>query len=96
MADAGFGSDLHRRAHVLLGQADDLAAAMTACAALARDVDSAVDHGDGMRGRVAELEQRITAALAIDPADHATRSRDYGRGFSDALTRTRTALRGDL
>lgn len=29
--------------------------------------------------------ERIQAVLAIDPADHASKSRDYGRGFADAL-----------
>jgi hypothetical protein len=53
------------------------------------------DLGDGLRARVEQLEQRIAAALAIDPADHATRSRDYGRGFADAIRQVRTALRGD-
>lgn len=53
------------------------------------------DLGDGQRARIAELEQRINQALAINPADHATRSRDYGRGFADAITRTQAALRGD-
>lgn len=56
----------------------------------------AEDLGDGLRACVEQLEQRLAAALAIDPADHATRSRDYGRGFADAITRVRTALRGDL
>jgi hypothetical protein len=51
-----------------------------------------VDLGDGLRARVDELEQRIAAALDIDPADHATRSRDYGRGFADAIRQVRGVL----
>lgn len=34
----------------------------------------------------------VAAVLAIDPADHATESRDYGRGFADCLRRVRELL----
>lgn len=47
-----------------------------------------------VRGLIQErdaLQRRIDAVLAIDPADHATTSRDYGRGFADAITRVRAA-----
>lgn len=36
---------------------------------------------------------RIEAAQAISPEDHATKSRDYGRGFADAILLVRQALR---
>lgn len=35
---------------------------------------------------------RIAAALAIEPEDHATSSRDYGRGFAEAIRLVREAL----
>lgn len=38
-------------------------------------------------------EARIAAALAIEPEDHATKSRDYGRGFADAIRQVREALK---
>jgi hypothetical protein len=40
------------------------------------------------------LRERVTAALLIDPADHATTSRDYGRGFAEAIRLVREALDG--
>ena len=41
---------------------------------------------------VARLHDRIDAALAISPEDHATKSRDYGRGFAEAIRQVREAL----
>lgn len=38
------------------------------------------------------LDDQRTAALAIDPADHATTSRDYGRGYAQAIKDVRAAL----
>ena len=35
-----------------------------------------------------------TAVLAISPADHATTSRDYGRGFAEALRLVHQAYQG--
>lgn len=46
MADAGFGSDLHRRAHVLRADADDLTGAMLAlCTLTACKVCTGCAHG---------------------------------------------------
>lgn len=39
--------------------------------------------------------RQINAVMAIDPADYATASRDYGRGFADAIRRVREALEAD-
>jgi hypothetical protein len=38
------------------------------------------------------LRDRIQAALDIEPEDHATKSRDYGRGFAEAIRLVRIAL----
>lgn len=40
-----------------------------------------------------QMHDQIARALSIDPEDHATKSRDYGRGFADAIKRVREALR---
>ena len=37
-------------------------------------------------------EARLAAVRAIDPADHATSSRDYGRGFAEAIRLVREAM----
>lgn len=39
-----------------------------------------------------DLVDKVNAVLAIDPADHATKSRDFGRGFAEALRQVRVAL----
>lgn len=36
--------------------------------------------------------QAICDVWSIEPEDHATRSRDYGRGFADAIKRVRAAI----
>lgn len=47
---------------------------------------------DAFREHCNRMHVQIAAALAIDPEDHATKSRDYGRGFADAIRRVREAL----
>lgn len=42
--------------------------------------------------RYDDLRQRTDAVLSIEPEDHATKSRDYGRGFADAIRLVREAL----
>lgn len=37
----------------------------------------------------------LEAVLAIDPEDHAAKSRDYGRGFADAIRRVREVIGKD-
>ena len=48
------------------------------------------------RDEVRAVNQRVAVILArlwaIDPADHATKSRDYGRGFAEAIRLVRAAL----
>lgn len=39
-----------------------------------------------------DMHTQIARALAIKPEDHATTSRDYGRGFAEAIRRVREAL----
>lgn len=41
------------------------------------------------------MADRINAALDIEPEDHATKSRDYGRGFAEAIRLVRAALNGE-
>jgi hypothetical protein len=41
---------------------------------------------------VADPWQAICDVWGIEPEDHATKSRDYGRGFSDAINRVREAI----
>lgn len=36
--------------------------------------------------------QAICDVFSIEPEDHATKSRDYGRGFADAIQRVRAAI----
>jgi hypothetical protein len=36
--------------------------------------------------------QAICDVWSVEPEDHATRSRDYGRGFADAIKRVRSAI----
>jgi len=50
---------------------------------------------DVLRALIAALRAeraQIEDVLAIDPADHATKSRDFGRGFAEALRQVRVAL----
>lgn len=47
---------------------------------------------EAYREDVTKLHKGIRAARDIDPADHATTSRDYGRGFAEAIRRVREAL----
>jgi len=50
---------------------------------------------DVIRALIAALRAeraQIEDVLAIDPADHATKSRDFGRGFAEALRQVRVAL----
>ena len=51
------------------------------------------------RDEVRAVNQRVAVILgrlwAIDPADHATKSRDYGRGFAEAIRLVRAALLGE-
>lgn len=42
--------------------------------------------------QVVNLSLRIDQVLALDPADYATSSRDFGRGFTLALALVRKAL----
>lgn len=42
-----------------------------------------------------DRQARIDRALNLDPAEHATGSRDFGRGFTHALTLVREALTGE-
>lgn len=42
-----------------------------------------------------EERSQVEDVLSIYPADHATKSRDYGRGFADAIRRVREALGAD-
>lgn len=39
-----------------------------------------------------QLIQAMNRVMMINPADHATKSRDYGRGFSDALSLVHQAI----
>lgn len=39
-----------------------------------------------------DLRQAVREVLAINPEDHATTSRDYGRGFAEAIRLVREAL----
>lgn len=39
-----------------------------------------------------QMKPRIDNVLAIRPEDHATSSRDYGRGFADAIKQIHAAL----
>lgn len=39
--------------------------------------------------------EALDRVKAIKPEDHATKSRDYGRGFADAIERVRTAIADD-
>ena len=45
--------------------------------------------------RAENAEAAIARVWAIDPEDHATKSRDYGRGFADAIRLVRASLGGD-
>jgi hypothetical protein len=47
---------------------------------------------DLMRARADAAEARLAAVRAIDPADHATSSRDYGRGYAQAIKDVREAM----
>ena len=50
---------------------------------------------DVIRALIAALRAeraQIEDVLAIDPAESATKSRDYGRGFAEALRQVRVAL----
>lgn len=40
-----------------------------------------------------KMHDQIQRVLAIKPEDHATQSRDYGRGFADAIKRVHEALK---
>ena len=47
---------------------------------------------DGDQERLYALLRQREAVLAIRPEEHATKSRDYGRGFAEALRLVREAL----
>lgn len=40
-----------------------------------------------------KLIERVASVLALSPASHATKSRDYGRGFAEALRIVQSILR---
>lgn len=42
--------------------------------------------------RAVLVAQMLVPLLTVDPAEHAKSSRDYGRGFSDAVRRMREGL----
>lgn len=39
-----------------------------------------------------DLAIRVRQVLDLDPADHATKSRDYGRGYAEALRQVKEIL----
>lgn len=47
---------------------------------------------DGDQERLYALLRQREAVLALRPEDHATKSRDYGRGFAEALRLVREAM----
>ncbi len=62
-------------------------------------LDEAIRHKvelDDLRRQAKAERDEARAAIAhvraIDPADHATKSRDYGRGFAEAIRLVRAAL----
>ena len=97
-------SEMEERALTLLdsGVVDDLVAEVRRLreeaevdAGLIRSIIAAREHVE--RTLTAERDDAraaIARVRALDPADHATSSRDYGRGYAQAIRDIRAALDG--
>lgn len=93
------GPEIHVMRDPIYHEHDVIRALIKALRETRQEVDDKSDVGhmvaDAWELAYNECVRQINAAMAIDPADYATTSRDYGRGFADAIRRVREVLEAD-
>lgn len=95
----GWGQEIHVMRDPIYHEHDVIRALIKALREKEAEVDDKSDVGhlvaDEWELTYNDLARRHNAIMRIDPADHATKSRDFGRGFAESLRVVREILEAE-